>query len=96
MKSFNDVNAFVLKSFIDYFFQDISRQIRCDGEDLLVQIYIDKVNHELRTPITCIHTAMELLKRNSNLSENEKIKIFQLIEKNIERLIKAIDILFKV
>jgi K+-sensing histidine kinase KdpD len=90
------VDTFILKSILDCLFQDISYEIRCDAEVKYMQKYIDRVNHELRTPITCIQTAIEVIKRNSDLSEKEKKKIHQIIEKNIDRLIKVIDILFMV
>ena len=91
-------DTFVLKSIFDYFIQGISQNLKCDGEvrGRFIQLYIEIVNHELRTPITCIQTAIELLNRNSILSENEKKRIYHIIEKNVRRLMKSIDILFKI
>lgn len=96
MRSYDDVDTFVLSSILDQFIQEISHELRCDGEIHFVQLFKDKINHELRTPLTCIQTAMELIKRNNSLSKEEKEKIYLIIEKNIQRLIKIIEILYKV
>jgi PAS domain S-box-containing protein len=77
------------------FFIELNESIT-NNEVSLLQLYIDKVNHELRTPITCIQTAAELIKRNSCLSNEEKMRLHQIIDKNIDRLIKVIDILIRV
>ena len=96
MRSYDDVDTFVLSSILDLFIQEISHELRYDGEIRFLQLYKDKINHELRTPITCIQTAMELMKRNNGLSKKEKMTIYEIIEKNIQRLVKIIDTLFKV
>lgn len=96
MRSYDDVDTFVLSSILDQFIQEISHELGSDRELRFIQIYKDKINHELRTPLTCIQAAMELIKRNNGLSKKEKKKIYEIFEKNIQRLIKIIDTLYKV
>ncbi|MHA2247349.1 MAG: histidine kinase dimerization/phospho-acceptor domain-containing protein [Candidatus Hodarchaeales archaeon] len=83
-----------LSTIIDHFSQRGQNESQEENGIKLLQMYLSMINHELRTPITCIQTAAEIMNQNNSLSEEEKKVIYQLIVRNIQRLIQSIENLF--
>ena len=57
----------------------------------LQDCFIETTNHELRTPITVIKGYIDFLRSNPYIPLEKKNKIYSILARNIDRLIKLID-----
>ncbi|MFX0123106.1 MAG: PAS domain S-box protein [Candidatus Hodarchaeota archaeon] len=73
---------------IQCFFWDISQEKRLQE---LQDCFIETTNHELRTPVTVIKGYIDFLNKNPRIPFKKKRKIYNILARNVNRLIKLID-----
>ncbi|MEH0152661.1 two-component regulator propeller domain-containing protein [Limibacter armeniacum] len=71
--------------------EKLEREKLEDLSQLKMQFFTN-ISHELRTPLTLINTPIErLIRKGSEISQEEKQKSYQLISNNVQRLIRMVD-----
>jgi len=93
-------NVFPIKSERGYMLGSIIRDITSFHEAEIVKTelenrrtkFIEITSHELRTPLTCIQGFIDFLRNSgNNITDLQKEELYELLEKNINRLNSLID-----
>lgn len=90
-----DVNSFILSSNKKYQIKFVDSLIRNESEQLKHE-FISNISHELKSPMTNIMGYFELLRLDKSLVLNDEVnEIFEVIERNIQKLSDLIENLLK-